>query len=119
MCVHSVCLCVYVVKIPVFVSLSISPQTSIWPSWYGVQDEESVGEPSTSPPPAASFSHMDMPPPYEAVSGGNTCRIWLGDETPLKVVHVLSKEGANVTFRVDGFYLSQILQPTQDCIGAT
>uniref|UniRef100_A0A4W5JRM6 Si:dkey-118j18.2 n=1 Tax=Hucho hucho TaxID=62062 RepID=A0A4W5JRM6_9TELE len=47
------------------------PNTSIWPSWYGVQDEESVGEPSTSLPPAASFSHTDMPPPYEAVSGAD------------------------------------------------
>ncbi|CDQ91157.1 unnamed protein product [Oncorhynchus mykiss] len=47
--------------------------TSIWPSWYGVQDEGSVGESSASLPPAAvSFSHLDMPPPYQAVSGGNT-----------------------------------------------
>uniref|UniRef100_A0A8K9Y169 Si:dkey-118j18.2 n=1 Tax=Oncorhynchus mykiss TaxID=8022 RepID=A0A8K9Y169_ONCMY len=46
--------------------------TSIWPSWYGVQDEGSVGESSASLPPAAvSFSHLDMPPPYQAVSGGD------------------------------------------------
>ncbi|XP_041737613.1 uncharacterized protein LOC121570185 [Coregonus clupeaformis] len=45
--------------------------TSIWPSWYGVQDEGSVGEPSASLPTAASFSHLDMPPPYEAVSGAD------------------------------------------------
>lgn len=44
-------------------------QTSVWPSWYGVQDDLSVEEPSTTLPPAASFSHLDMPPPYEAVSG--------------------------------------------------
>ncbi|XP_042566152.1 uncharacterized protein si:dkey-118j18.2 [Clupea harengus] len=44
--------------------------TSIWPSWYGGQDEGSVGEPSTSLPPDSS-SHLDMPPPYEAVSGAN------------------------------------------------
>ncbi|XP_056157817.1 uncharacterized protein si:dkey-118j18.2 isoform X3 [Lampris incognitus] len=46
-------------------------QTSIWPSWYGVQEDTSIEEPSTSLPPAASFSHLDMPPPYEAVSGGD------------------------------------------------
>lgn len=45
--------------------------TSVWPSWYGVQDEASVGEPSSSLPPTASFSHLDMPPPYEAVSGAD------------------------------------------------
>ncbi|XP_054478936.1 uncharacterized protein si:dkey-118j18.2 isoform X1 [Anoplopoma fimbria] len=44
-------------------------QTSVWPSWYGVQDDLSIEEPSAAPPPAASFSHLDMPPPYEAVSG--------------------------------------------------
>lgn len=44
-------------------------QTSVWPSWYGVQDDLSIEEPSTALPPAASFSHLDMPPPYEAVSG--------------------------------------------------
>ncbi|KAJ8010492.1 hypothetical protein DPEC_G00075650 [Dallia pectoralis] len=45
--------------------------TSIWPSWYGIQDEGSVGEPSASLPPTASFSPLDMPPPYEAVSGAD------------------------------------------------
>ncbi|KAL1006646.1 hypothetical protein UPYG_G00074880 [Umbra pygmaea] len=45
--------------------------TSIWPSWYGGQDEGSVGEPSASLPPTASFSHLDMPPPYEVVSGAD------------------------------------------------
>ncbi|XP_067107872.1 uncharacterized protein si:dkey-118j18.2 [Osmerus mordax] len=45
--------------------------SSIWPSWYGVQDEGSVGEPSAALPPAASFSQLDMPPPYEAVSGAD------------------------------------------------
>nr|XP_046227550.1 uncharacterized protein si:dkey-118j18.2 [Scatophagus argus] len=44
-------------------------QTSVWPSWYGVQDDLSLEEPPTALPPAASFSHLDMPPPYEAVSG--------------------------------------------------
>eukprot|EP00064_Thunnus_orientalis_P009118 superscaffoldBa00001138_g9141 len=44
-------------------------QTSVWPSWYGVQDDLSIEEPSTALPPAASFSNLDMPPPYEAVSG--------------------------------------------------
>ncbi|CAL8292854.1 unnamed protein product [Lota lota] len=43
--------------------------TSIWPSWYGVQDEVSMEEPSTTQPPATAFSQLDMPPPYEAVSG--------------------------------------------------
>ncbi|XP_069046943.1 uncharacterized protein [Lepisosteus oculatus] len=43
--------------------------TSVWPSWYGVQDDSSVGEPSGSLPPAPSYSHLDVPPPYEAVSG--------------------------------------------------
>ncbi|MGH0180429.1 UNVERIFIED_CONTAM: hypothetical protein FKN15_004246 [Acipenser sinensis] len=42
--------------------------TSIWPSWYGVQDDVSVGEPSGSLPPAPAYSHVDVPPPYEAVS---------------------------------------------------
>ncbi|XP_063062773.1 uncharacterized protein si:dkey-118j18.2 [Engraulis encrasicolus] len=45
--------------------------TSIWPSWYGVQDEVSVGEPSASLPQDPSLSHLDTPPPYEAVSGAN------------------------------------------------
>ncbi|KAM7369977.1 hypothetical protein PAMP_011264 [Pampus punctatissimus] len=44
-------------------------QTSVWPSWYGVQDDLSIEEPSIALPPAASFSNLDMPPPYEAVSG--------------------------------------------------
>uniref|UniRef100_A0A3B5B7T0 Si:dkey-118j18.2 n=1 Tax=Stegastes partitus TaxID=144197 RepID=A0A3B5B7T0_9TELE len=44
-------------------------QTSVWPSWYGVQDDLSIEEPPTALPPAASFSQLDMPPPYEAVSG--------------------------------------------------
>ncbi|XP_047424334.1 uncharacterized protein si:dkey-118j18.2 [Mugil cephalus] len=44
-------------------------QTSIWPSWYGVQDDLSIEEPSTVLPPAPSFTQLDMPPPYEAVSG--------------------------------------------------
>lgn len=45
--------------------------SSIWPSWYGVQEEGSVGEPSVTLPPAASYSQLDMPPPYEAVSGAD------------------------------------------------
>lgn len=44
-------------------------QTSVWPSLYGVQDDLSIEEPSTALPPAASYSHLDMPPPYETVSG--------------------------------------------------
>ncbi|XP_033988364.1 uncharacterized protein si:dkey-118j18.2 isoform X1 [Trematomus bernacchii] len=45
-------------------------QTSVWPSWYGAQDDLSTEEPSaTALPPDASFSQLDMPPPYEAVSG--------------------------------------------------
>uniref|UniRef100_A0A3B5KL76 Si:dkey-118j18.2 n=1 Tax=Takifugu rubripes TaxID=31033 RepID=A0A3B5KL76_TAKRU len=45
-------------------------QTSVWPNWYGVQDDLSVEEPAPTLPPASSFSHLDMPPPpYEAVSG--------------------------------------------------
>nr|XP_015810801.2 uncharacterized protein si:dkey-118j18.2 isoform X2 [Nothobranchius furzeri] len=43
--------------------------TSVWPSWYGVQDDLSIEEPSTALPPTASYSHLEMPPPYEAVSG--------------------------------------------------
>ncbi|KAM4718222.1 uncharacterized protein FYW61_016103 [Anableps anableps] len=44
-------------------------QTSVWPSWYGVQDDLSLEEPSSALPPTASFSHLEMPPPYEVVSG--------------------------------------------------
>ncbi|KAK5898460.1 hypothetical protein CgunFtcFv8_015876 [Champsocephalus gunnari] len=45
-------------------------QTSVWPSWYGAQDDLSTEEPSAAAlPPDASFSQLDMPPPYEAVSG--------------------------------------------------
>uniref|UniRef100_A0A3Q3QIP8 Uncharacterized protein n=1 Tax=Monopterus albus TaxID=43700 RepID=A0A3Q3QIP8_MONAL len=44
-------------------------QTSVWPSWYGVQDDLSIEEPSATLPPAPSFSQLDVPPPYEAVSG--------------------------------------------------
>ncbi|KAK2886417.1 hypothetical protein Q8A73_020363 [Channa argus] len=43
-------------------------QTSVWPSWYGVQDDLSIEEPSAALPPAASFSHLDVPPPYDSVS---------------------------------------------------
>ncbi|XP_034065510.1 uncharacterized protein si:dkey-118j18.2 isoform X2 [Gymnodraco acuticeps] len=44
--------------------------TSVWPSWYGAQDDLSTEEPSAAAlPPDASFSQLDMPPPYEAVSG--------------------------------------------------
>lgn len=41
---------------------------------YGVQDDLSIEEPSAALPPAASLSNLDMPPPYEAVSGGSTRR---------------------------------------------
>ncbi|XP_041824339.1 uncharacterized protein si:dkey-118j18.2 [Melanotaenia boesemani] len=44
-------------------------QTSAWPNWYGVQDDLSIEEPSPALPPTTSISHLDMPPPYEAVSG--------------------------------------------------
>ncbi|XP_034026377.1 uncharacterized protein si:dkey-118j18.2 [Thalassophryne amazonica] len=44
-------------------------QTSVWPSWYGVQDDLSTEEPSTALPRTSSFSRLDMPPPYDAVSG--------------------------------------------------
>ena len=44
----------------------VMQQTSVWPNWYGAQDDLSIEEPS------ASYSHLDMPPPYEAVSGGNS-----------------------------------------------
>ncbi|KAJ4925301.1 hypothetical protein JOQ06_018036 [Pogonophryne albipinna] len=44
-------------------------QTSVWPSWYGAQDDLSTEEPSaTTLPPDASFSQLDMPPPYEATA---------------------------------------------------
>ncbi|XP_037549939.1 uncharacterized protein si:dkey-118j18.2 [Nematolebias whitei] len=43
-------------------------QTSVWPSWYGVQDDVSMEEPSTALPPAVSYPQLEMPPPYEAVS---------------------------------------------------
>lgn len=56
-------------------------QTSIWPSWYGVQDDGSVGEPSASLPPSSSLSQLDMPPPYEAVSGGKPDSLY--DYTPV------------------------------------
>uniref|UniRef100_A0A672T114 Uncharacterized protein n=1 Tax=Sinocyclocheilus grahami TaxID=75366 RepID=A0A672T114_SINGR len=45
--------------------------THLYIIWYGVQDDGSVGEPSESLPPSSSLSHLDMPPPYEAVSGAN------------------------------------------------
>ncbi|XP_037829126.1 uncharacterized protein si:dkey-118j18.2 [Kryptolebias marmoratus] len=44
-------------------------QTSVWPSWYGVQDDVSIEEPATTLPPAVSYTQLEMPPPYEAVSG--------------------------------------------------
>ncbi|KAG2458417.1 ZNFX1 protein, partial [Polypterus senegalus] len=40
-----------------------------WPSWYGIQDDSSVGEAAGSLPPAPSYSHLDVPPPYEVVTG--------------------------------------------------
>ncbi|XP_048472088.1 uncharacterized protein si:dkey-118j18.2 [Rhincodon typus] len=40
----------------------------MWYSWYGGQDDSSVGEPSGSLPPAPSYSQLEVPPPYEAVS---------------------------------------------------
>ncbi|XP_061569406.1 uncharacterized protein si:dkey-118j18.2 [Cololabis saira] len=49
-------------------------QTSVWPSWYVVQDDLSVEEPSPALPPDTSFSHLDMPPPYEAVSGDDNLK---------------------------------------------
>ncbi|XP_068092738.1 uncharacterized protein [Hyperolius riggenbachi] len=42
--------------------------TSVWANWYGVQDDSSIGEPSASLPPAPSYSQLEVPPPYEAVS---------------------------------------------------
>lgn len=57
-----------------FISLPLK-QTSVWPNWYGVQEDLSVEEPAPTLPPAPSFSHLDMPPPYEAVSGGNLAEL--------------------------------------------
>ncbi|XP_062925879.1 uncharacterized protein si:dkey-118j18.2 isoform X2 [Mobula hypostoma] len=39
----------------------------MWYSWYGGQDDASVGEPSGSLPHAPSYSQLEVPPPYEAV----------------------------------------------------
>ncbi|XP_067912194.1 uncharacterized protein si:dkey-118j18.2 [Heterodontus francisci] len=44
----------------------------MWYSWYGGQDDSSIGEPSGSLPPAPSYSQLEVPPPYEAVSRGQT-----------------------------------------------
>ncbi|XP_060706273.1 uncharacterized protein si:dkey-118j18.2 isoform X2 [Hemiscyllium ocellatum] len=44
----------------------------MWYSWYGGQDDNSVGEPSGSLPPAPSYSQLEVPPPYEAVSRGQS-----------------------------------------------
>ncbi|KAM4688601.1 uncharacterized protein O3C94_006770 isoform 1-T2 [Discoglossus pictus] len=44
---------------------------SVWANWYGVQDDSSVGEPSASLPPAPSYSQLEVPPPYEAVSAAD------------------------------------------------
>lgn len=75
-------ICLIPVWLRVFNSHCCSaPQTSIWPSWYGVQDDGSVGEPSASLPPSSSLSQLDMPPPYEAVSGGKTDSLY--DYTPV------------------------------------
>uniref|UniRef100_H3B368 Si:dkey-118j18.2 n=1 Tax=Latimeria chalumnae TaxID=7897 RepID=H3B368_LATCH len=46
-------------------------QASVWPDWYGVQDDSSIEEPSGSLPPAPSYSQLEVPPPYEAVSRGD------------------------------------------------
>ncbi|XP_041669670.1 uncharacterized protein si:dkey-118j18.2 [Cheilinus undulatus] len=80
-------------------------QTSVWPSWYGVQDDLSVEEPSTALPPAASFSHLDMPPPYEAVSGEDDLKpppyseCANGDEAdtarPSRLTPLISEAGAD------------------------
>ncbi|XP_078543840.1 uncharacterized protein LOC144829014 isoform X2 [Lissotriton helveticus] len=40
----------------------------VWSNWYGVQDDTSVGEPSGTLPPAPSYTQLEVPPPYEAVS---------------------------------------------------
>uniref|UniRef100_A0A8C4RUK3 Si:dkey-118j18.2 n=1 Tax=Erpetoichthys calabaricus TaxID=27687 RepID=A0A8C4RUK3_ERPCA len=44
-------------------------QSANWPSWYGIQDDSSIGEAAGSLPPAPSYSHLDVPPPYEVVTG--------------------------------------------------
>ncbi|XP_072880191.1 uncharacterized protein [Hemitrygon akajei] len=44
----------------------------MWYSWYGGQDDGSVGEPSGSLPHAPSYSQLEVPPPYEAVPRGQT-----------------------------------------------
>lgn len=66
------CLCSLHVGASVIIALFLFPlkQTSVWPNWYGVPDDLSIEEPAPTPPPASSLSHLDMPPPYEAVSGG-------------------------------------------------
>ncbi|XP_077591920.1 uncharacterized protein LOC144209469 isoform X2 [Stigmatopora nigra] len=43
-------------------------QTSLWPNWYGVPEDLAHEEPTTAVPPTVSISHLDMPPPYDAVS---------------------------------------------------
>ncbi|CAJ0926263.1 unnamed protein product [Ranitomeya imitator] len=49
-------------------------QPSVWANWYGVQDDSSLGEPSASLPPAPSYSQLEVPPPYEAVSAASVLR---------------------------------------------
>lgn len=44
---------------------------SVWANWYGVQDDSSLGEPSASLPPAPSYSQLEVPPPYEAISAAD------------------------------------------------
>ncbi|OCT83461.1 hypothetical protein XELAEV_18026003mg [Xenopus laevis] len=44
---------------------------SVWPNWYGVQDDSSIGEPAASLPPAPSYSQLEVPPPYEALSAAD------------------------------------------------
>lgn len=69
--------------LPLTLCVSISlQQTSVWPSLYGVQDDLSIEEPSAALPPAASLSNLDMPPPYEAVSGGSATQPNAGQRSP-------------------------------------
>ncbi|CAH2283723.1 WW domain binding 1-like [Pelobates cultripes] len=44
---------------------------AVWANWYGVQEDSSVGEPSATLPPAPSYSQLEVPPPYEAISAAD------------------------------------------------
>ncbi|KAG8442599.1 hypothetical protein GDO86_011404 [Hymenochirus boettgeri] len=84
---------------------------SVWANWYGVQDDSSVGEPATTLPPAPSYSQLEVPPPYEAVSAADDLKPPPYSELALNVTEDSESSAVNITENYDACSMSEAPPP--------